>query len=190
LVEALLVKEQRDLVDRGNVPALNYRTELDVAEESDLALHFLGERALRSADEDVGLNSDFHQLTHRVLRRLCLDLACGSDERNERKMDKDRILPADLVPELTYRFEEWQRLDIADSPSNLPDYDVAFRREAFHGPLDLVGDVWNHLHRRAQVFPAPLLRDYAQVDASGRDVVGLCERAVDESLVVSEIEIR
>src|SRR6202165_5635485 len=189
-VETLLVKEQRNLVNRGNIPALDYRTELNVAEERDLALHFLGERALRSADEDVRLNSDLHELAHRVLRRLGLHFARSSDERNERKMDEDRVLATDLVPELTYSLEERKRLDIADGPSDLHDHDVAFRCEALHGAFALVGDVWNHLDRRAQVFAAPLLRDYAQVDASGRDVVGLGQRAVDESLIVFEVQIR
>src|SRR4030088_3134971 len=53
LVQALLVEEQRNLVDRRNVPALDHRAELNVAEEGDLALHFLGQRALGSANEDV-----------------------------------------------------------------------------------------------------------------------------------------
>ena len=56
--------------------------------------------------------------------------------------------------------------------------------------LDLVGDVRNHLHRRAEEFAAALLGDDVQVDATGRDVVRLRQRAIDESLVVAEIEIR
>ncbi len=83
-VETLLVEEQGNLVNRGDVSALDHSTEFDVAEKRNLSFHFLGERALGSADEDVRLNSDFHQLAHRVLRRLCLHLARRGDERNER----------------------------------------------------------------------------------------------------------
>ncbi len=104
-------------------------------------------------------------------------------------MDEDCVFAADLVPELTYRLEEWQRLDIADGPSDLDDDHVAFWREALHRAFDLVGDVRNHLDGRAEVFPAALLGDYAQVDASGGDIVGLGQRAVYESLVVSEVEV-
>ena len=75
LVESLLVEEQRDLINRRNVAAFNDCAELDVAEESDFPLHFLGERALGAANQNVGLDSDFHQLPHRVLRRLRLHLA-------------------------------------------------------------------------------------------------------------------
>ena len=56
--------------------------------------------------------------------------------------------------------------------------------------LDLVGDVRNHLHRRAEEFAAAFLGDDVEVDAAGRDVVRLRQRAVDESLVVTEVEVR
>jgi hypothetical protein len=42
LIESLLVEQQRYLVDGGHIPALDYRPELDVAEERNFALHFLG----------------------------------------------------------------------------------------------------------------------------------------------------
>src|ERR1700694_1589557 len=43
LVETLLVKKQRNLVDRGNVPALDYGAELNVSKESDISIHLLTE---------------------------------------------------------------------------------------------------------------------------------------------------
>src|ERR1700687_2629814 len=105
-------------------------------------------------------------------------------------MDEDRTLSADFVPELAYRLKEWQRLDIADCSSDFDDHDVAFRCEALHRALDLVGDVRDHLDGRTEIFSAALLGDDAQIDTSGGDVVGLSQRAIYESLVVSEGEIR
>src|SRR5437763_14091674 len=64
LVESLLVKKKRNLVNRRNVAALDHGAEFDVAEESNLALDFFRQRALGAADQDVGLDSDFHQLAH------------------------------------------------------------------------------------------------------------------------------
>ena len=55
--------------------------------------------------------------------------------------------------------------------------------------LDLVGDVRNHLDRRAEIIAAPLLFDDRVVDLARRDVVGALQIFVDEALVVSEIEI-
>ena len=125
-----------------------------------------------------------------MLRRLRLHFAGRGDVRNERQVDEDRVLASDLVTELTDRLEERQRLDVADRSADLDDHDVVLRSEPLHRRLDLVGDVRNDLHRRAEVFAAPLLRDDVQVDAAGRDVVRLRERAVDEPLVVAEVEIR
>src|SRR5689334_24635184 len=104
-------------------------------------------------------------------------------------MNEDRVLAADIVSELSDRLEERQRLDVADSSTDLDDHDIALRREALHRRLDLVSDVRNHLHRRAEVFAATLLGDHAEIDAAGGDVVRLRQGAIDESLVVSEIEV-
>src|SRR5437667_10776905 len=70
LVETLLVKKQRDLVNARHVATLDDSAKLDVAEERDLTLYLLGQSTLGSADENVGLNSDFHQLPNGVLRRF------------------------------------------------------------------------------------------------------------------------
>src|SRR5687767_12433807 len=64
LVESLLVKQQRDLIYGRHVAALDHRTELDVAEQRDFSLHFLGKHPLCAADQNVGLDSDFHELAY------------------------------------------------------------------------------------------------------------------------------
>ena len=100
---------------------------------------------LGADDEDVRLDSDLHQLAHGVLRRLGLQLARGGDVRNEREVNEDRVLAADVVAELTDGFEERQRLDVADRAADLDDDDVVLRRDAADRRLDLVGDVRNDL---------------------------------------------
>ena len=80
-VEALLEEAERDLVDRLHVRALDHAAEVHVAEERDLALDVRRERLLAPADQDVGLDSDLHQLAHRVLGRLGLELAGRRDVR-------------------------------------------------------------------------------------------------------------
>src|SRR5687767_11229590 len=149
LVEALLVEIEWDLVNRRSVSTLDNGTELDVAEESNLPLHFLGQRALRTADKDVGLNSDFHQLSNRMLCRLRLYFAGCGNERNESEVDEDCVFAPDLVPELADRLQKRERLDVAHRSTNLDDHDVALRREPLHRGLDLIGNVRNHLNRGA-----------------------------------------
>ena len=157
VVEALLVERERDLVDRRHVGALDHRAELDVAEERDLALDVVRQRPLGAADEEVGLDADLHQLAHRMLRRLRLHLAGGRDVRHQREVHEDRVRLPDLVAELADRLEERQRLDVADGAADLHDHDVVAGRDALDRGLDLVGDVRDDLHRRAEVLAAPLL---------------------------------
>src|SRR3982751_5059799 len=86
-------------------------------------------------------------------------------------------------------FQKRQGLDVANRAADLHDDDIALGSETLHRSFDLVGHMRNHLDCRAEVLAAALLGDHAQVDATRRDVVGLGERAIDEPLVMSEIEI-
>ncbi len=107
-------------------------------------------------------------------------------------MHERASVPTDLVPELTDRFEERERLDVADGPADLDDLDVGLLRlgERADALLDLVGDVRDDLDGLAQVVAAALLREDARVDGSGREVRTSVEVLVEESLVVTEVEIR
>ena len=56
-------------------------------------------------------------------------------------------------------------------------------------PLDLVGDVRDHLHGLAEVVAAPLGGEHGGVDRAGRGVGVAGQALVDEPLVVPEIEV-
>ncbi len=105
-------------------------------------------------------------------------------------MDEERVLATDLVAELADRLEERQRFDVADRAADLDDHDVVVGRHALDRGLDLVGDVRDDLHRGPEVFTAALFRDHVQVDPARGHVVELRQRAVDEPLVVAEVEVR
>src|SRR5688500_18319633 len=119
LIESLFVEADGDLVDGRYVATLDHGAELHVAEQGDLPLDILAEWPLGAADEDVGLNSDLHQLTHGVLCWLGLHFAGGRDVRNEGEVNEQRVLAADLVAELANRFEERQGLDVTDRPPDI-----------------------------------------------------------------------
>src|SRR5207237_7219852 len=95
----------------------------------------------------------------RVLGRLRLQLAGGLDERYERDVDVANVLRPRVPPELADRLEERQRLDVADGSADLADDDVAVGGLAGAADplLDLVGDVRDRLHGRAEVLPFRLL---------------------------------
>ena len=81
----------------------------------------LAQLALGAANEDVGLNADLPQTLDGVLRRLGLGLAGGLQIRNQRQMDVQAVLLADIEGELADRFEERQPLDVADGAADLGD---------------------------------------------------------------------
>ena len=80
-----------------------------------------GQLALGPADEDVGLDADLAQLADGVLRRLGLRLAGGLQVRDQRQVDVQAVLLADVEGELADRLQERQALDVADGAADLGD---------------------------------------------------------------------
>ena len=164
---------------------------IDVGEERDLLADVVRERLGRAADDDVGMDADAAQLVHRVLRRLRLQLAGGVEERDERDVQVDDVLGPDLAPELPDRLEERERLDVADRAADLRDDDVG-GRDLLRAPdprLDLVRDVRDDLHGRAEELALALLAQDGVPDRAGRVARVAREVLVDEALVVADVEV-
>ncbi len=88
-------------------------------------------------------------------------------------MKEEAVLPADLMAHLACGFQERQRLDVTDGPTDLGDHHVGtvargvglgHRQDA---ALDLVGDVRNDLHGVAEVLAATLLGDHRRIHLPG-----------------------
>ena len=106
-------------------------------------------------------------------------------------MQVDDVLVADLAPELPDRLEERQRLDVADGAADLGDDDVR-RRDLLGAPdprLDLVRDVRDDLHGRAEELALALLAQDRVPDRAGRVARVAREVLVDEALVVADVEV-
>ena len=106
-------------------------------------------------------------------------------------MDEHAPLRAELGVELADRLQERQRLDVADGAADLGDHEVdRLRLGDDQDPLlDLVGDVRDHLHGRAEVVAAALAPDDRVVDRAGGHVGGPRGVLVGEPLVVAEVEV-
>ena len=104
-------------------------------------------------------------------------------------MDEDDMAARQIVAELADRLEERQALDIADRPANFHQHEVDAVVALEDEVLDRVGDVRNHLHRRAEIVAAPLLGDQLLIDAPGGDVVLLVGAPPGEALVMAEVEV-
>ena len=107
-------------------------------------------------------------------------------------MDIERVVLADFLLDLANRLKERQALDIADRPADLRDDHIGVVRlcHIVDTLLDLVRDMRNDLHRRAEIVAVALLVEDGRVDLSRRDIRTLREVNVDEALIVPEIEIR
>ena len=105
-VQVLLVQQERNPVDRLDVAALDHQIVVHVAEQRDLALDGVRQGPVRTTDEGVRLDTDLHQLPHRVLGGLGLELARGCYERHQRQVDEERVVAANLLAELPDGLEE------------------------------------------------------------------------------------
>src|SRR5207302_223083 len=83
-------------------------------EQGDLVGVLLGQLALGPADEDVRLDTDLAEALDTVLRRLGLGLAGRLEVGDERQVDVQAVLLADVQGELADGLQEGQPLDVAD----------------------------------------------------------------------------
>ena len=188
-VEAGGVIERRHVVDRTGVARFDNRALAHVAKEAKLAPLLARNLAIAAAEQDVRLDADRAQFLDRVLRRLGLELARRRDEGQEREVDGDDKPSRQVIAELPDRLEERQALDVADRAADL-DQDEIHALVALEDEfLDRVGDMRDHLHRRAEEIAAPLLGDQLLIDAPGRDVVLPVGVAAGEALVMAEVEV-
>jgi hypothetical protein len=189
-VETLFVQHQRDLVDVAGVGRVHDRLDGHIAQVGDLALEIGRDRARATAHDRVGLNAPTTQLGDGVLGGLRLLLARRPDERHERDVDVADVVATDIEAELTDRFEERKDLDVAHGATDLGDHDVDIvAREAPDTPLDLVGDVRDHLNGASEVVAPSFGREHRLVDRPGGGVRVAREVLVDEPLVMPEVEI-
>ena len=104
-------------------------------------------------------------------------------------MQEHAVVAAELDAELANGFEERQRFDVADRAADFHHADVGVAGAEHDAALDLVGDVRDDLHGRAEVVAAAFLGDHAFVDAAGREIAVAAGGRAHEALVVAEIEV-
>ena len=104
-----------------------------------------------------------------MLRWLGLHLAGRPDIGDQSQVYEHAALRSQVRIELADRFEERERLDVADRAADLRDHEVngVGLGEDQDPLLDLVGDVRDHLDRCTEVVPAALATDDRVVNAPG-----------------------
>ncbi len=114
----------------------------------------------------------------------------AADDRHQGQMHVQHVVAPELDAHLANGLEKRQRFDVAHRAADLDHADIRVAGAHANAVLDLIGDVRNHLHRRAQVIAAPLLGDDSLVDAPGGEIAVAARGRAHEALVVAEIEIR
>ena len=106
-------------------------------------------------------------------------------------MDVQDVLAPHVVAELADGLEVGKRLDVADRAADLNDDELRllFARDAVDALLDLVRHVGDDLHGGPEVVASTLLCDHGVVDLAGREVRRARDVAIDEALVVAEVQI-
>ncbi len=163
---------------------------LHVAEEGKFVEVILRDCHFGAAHENVGEDTDVAKFGNRVLRRFCLEFACGLQVRHQNQVDKAGVFHADFEAELPCGFEERERFDVASDTADFAEHDVgAAFGSGTEGVLDFVGDVRNHLHRTAEVLARAFLREYGRIDAARS--VARCLGALHacEAFVVAEVKV-
>ena len=112
---------------------------------------------------------------------LVLSSPAARDERHQRQMDVEHVFASEVPAEFADRFQERQALDIADRAADLDDQMSQPSARARMRRFDLVGDMRDDLHRRAQIIAAPFLLDHGVVDLAGGAVVALAHRGLARS---------
>src|SRR5471030_1148239 len=100
-----------------------------------------------------------------------------------------RALGADFEAQLTDRFEERLRLDVADGATDLDHGHVGIAGALDDPALDFVGDVRDHLDGCAQVITTALFAQDVFVDTASGEVVVLGHGRADEPLVVAQVQV-
>ena len=106
-------------IDRRGIECGNDRLGPDVTELGDLAALAFRQRMFRTAQQDIGLDTQAGEFAHRVLRRLRLQLACSGDIGHQRDVDRNRLVRLQFVTQLANRLHEGKRFDVAHRAADL-----------------------------------------------------------------------
>ena len=92
--------------------------------------------------------------------------------------------------ELTNGFDKRQRFNITYCPTDLDDADVCITGAELNAALDLIGDVRDDLYGGTEVIAAPFLCNNTAVNSAGGEIAVPARGRVDETLIVTEVEVR
>jgi hypothetical protein len=103
-----MCEDKWHFVDRCHILCGNNRFFFHVTEQRNLRFDIVRQVTVGAAQKNVRLNSDTEKFLYRMLCRLGLQLAGGSDVRHQSHMHEKRIFTPELLAHLPDRLDEWQ----------------------------------------------------------------------------------
>ena len=162
-----------------------------VAEQRNLCENTFFQRFVAAQDDNVRVYAHALQFFDRMLGGFGLVFLRAVQIRHERYVDEQAVFAPDLQRDLSHRFDERLRFDIAYGAADLGNNDVGVGMFAhvIYEFLYLVGDMRYHLNGGAQVFAAALFVQHVPIDLAGGEVGIFVKVFVDKSFVVSQVEV-
>src|SRR6185437_5370331 len=188
-VHALIGEHEWDLVNRVDIFGGNDSADVHIAEERNLLFDFLRQRALRAAQQDIGLNTNSPQFLNAVLGGLGFQFLSRGDPGDQGQVNEKGVFAALLVAHLANGFDKGKRFNVADRSSDLNNCDINIRRYFAAGRFDFIRDMRDHLHGLAEIIASPLTRDDVLVDPARGQIVALGQGRVREPLIMTQIEV-
>ena len=190
VVQALFPERKRNRIQKRKVEVFNDAIFRNITEQCNLLPNVVADFALRTEDDDIGLNTDGKKLFHAVLCRFRLVLVRAAQVRNQRHMDEKAVGAADLRGKLADSLKERLAFNVAHCAADLDDRNVDIFLAGVNPFLDFVCNVRDDLHGAAAVIAVPLFLNDVPVDPAGSDVAVLRQIFVDEPFIVAKVEIR
>src|SRR5215469_7928173 len=105
-------------------------------------------------------------------------------------MYEEDPLASELISELSDRLEDREALDVADRTADLAEDKILAVQIGLDELFDRIGDVWDDLHRRAEILAAPFAADHGRVDSSGGPRITAPRGDTDKAFVMAKVEVR
>ena len=163
-----------------------------ITEQSNLIFQLLIQGMLGTADNDIGPDPHSLQFFYAGLGGFRLHLAGRFQIRYQGDVDENRVFVPHLMLKLPDGFQKRLALNITYGSSDFNDSDSGIIRSivSVEPALDLIRNMRNDLHRAAAVIAPTLLVQHRPVNFPRGDIGVFGETFINESLVMSQIQIR
>ena len=166
LRQALFFQSKWNLIERGHITVFNHMFLRHIAKQRDFLTDMAVNWVLAPAYDHIRPDAEAQKLLYAVLCGLSFQLHGGAQVGNQCHMDKHAVFPPMLLCKLADCLKEGLALNIAHRAADLYEYHISLRIQS-NAPLDLIGDVWNHLDGLPAVNSFTLIADNLKKDTPG-----------------------